>query len=180
MDLREFQHVSSPSPPRLAVYLLCILGGVAGTAAALYQNTLHAAGLILVAPIIEELCKPIGLIILLDKRPGWIRSKWEIVILAVLAAAVFATLENLLYIFVNAPGKGAGFAIFRFTAPTSMHLIATGVFSIGLAKAWKCTMVTAKRFDITMCFRYYLLAAGIHAAYNTVVVILHYAKVLTF
>ena len=181
MDDMQFE--SWPrAAPKWGVYLLGALGGIAGAGAAIWQNTAHFAGLltIFVAPVVEELCKPIGLIIMLDKRPHWLGSAREVVVVALISALVFATLENLLYIFVNAPGRGAAFAIFRFTVPTSMHLIATGIFAAGMAKTWRRMMAGGKRFDINICFRYYLAAVIVHAAYNGIVALLAVAGVINF
>lgn len=181
MNHTGFETSPRRTVPKVIVYLLAIVGGVAGTAAAFYQNMANMSPLLLfVAPVVEELCKPIGLIIMLDKRPRWVDSRTEVVVLALLAAAVFATLENLLYIFVNAPGMGTGYAIFRFTVPTSMHLIATGVFAVGIGKGWERMRNHGGRFDIDVCFRYYLAAVVIHAAYNGVALLLVKLGVLKF
>ncbi len=173
---------AAATAPKVRVYFLALLGGVVGAAAACYQNSLYASGLVvvLVAAVVEEMCKPIALIVMLDKRPRWFTGTTEIVILGLISAMVFASLENLLYIFVIAPGKSAFYAVFRFTVPTALHMTATGIFSVGLAKAWRIGRQRGRRFDIDTCFRYYLIAVAIHAVYNVVAVILFMTGILHF
>ncbi len=50
-----------------------------------------------VAPAIEEILKPMGVIFLLETRPHYLRSAFHVVVLCVVGALVFATLENLLF-----------------------------------------------------------------------------------
>lgn len=174
---------AQPRPPAALVYVLGTLGGVAGLVAALWQEVRHGPALllmVLVAPAIEEICKPIGLVFMLDKRPGWLRSPAQVVTLAVLGAFVFATLENLLYIYVYHPGGGAGFVIWRFGVCTAMHVVASLVMGLGLAKMWKHIRSQGGHFDIDVCFRYYVAAVAIHAGFNSIVVGLQWTGLLEF
>ena len=120
-------------PPAPVVYLVAILGGIAGAAAAIYQEAAHASHIltVVVAAFVEEFCKPIGLLVMLNKRPGWLKSTRQIVFLAVLAAAMFATLENVLYVHVTFPNAGPAYTVFRYTVCTAMHVTASGVFGVG-------------------------------------------------
>jgi RsiW-degrading membrane proteinase PrsW (M82 family) len=158
----------------VVVYLLALLGGVAGTLAAVWEEWTRGVWLlvVLVAPAIEEICKPIAIVLMLEKRPHWLRSGTEVVLLALVGSAVFSTLENVIYIYVYAPGEGLAFAVFRFTVCLGMHLIATAVFAVGLAKMWRTIRRTGRAFDIDYCFKYYVAAVVIHAAYNATVTIL--------
>ncbi len=172
----------APRPPTVVIYLIAALGGVAGTIAAIWEESTRATWLmaVLVAPAIEEICKPIAIVLLLDKRPHWLRRRSEIFVLVILSAAVFATLENLLYVFAYAPDAGPDFVLWRFTVCTTLHLTASGVFGLGLGKMWEHQRTHGGRFDIDVCFRYYVVAVALHAAYNAAVMVLHLTGVLVF
>lgn len=169
-------------PPAVAIYLLGVVGGLAGTVAAIYQEFLHAFWLVvvLVGPAIEEACKPIGVILILEKFPHWLRSRKQVLLMAVLGALVFATLENLIYVHVYHPEAGTRFVALRYAVCTSVHVAATAVFGAGLAKMWRRIRETGGSFDIDVIFRYYVGAVAIHAAYNTTVVILELTELLKF
>ncbi len=117
---------SRPPPP--VVWVIALGGSVGGTLAAIVENSAHAMNplmgvllLVAVAPAVEEICKPLAIVFLLDKRPRWLRSPWEIIALAAVSAVVFATLENLLYIFVNYRQGSAAFVLYRLTVCTAVH-----------------------------------------------------------
>ncbi len=173
---------STRRPWRLWVWLIGLLGGVGGTLAAILEESTHGVWLmvVLVGPAIEEICKPIAVVFLIYKRPDWLRSRGEVVAMSLLGAAVFATLENLVYVYVYAPSVGPGFAMFRFTVCTTLHLTATAVFAVGLAKMWRKARERGGGFDIDVCFRYYVAAVVIHAGYNITVTVLNRFGLLRF
>lgn len=173
-----------PRPPLVLIYLLGILGGVASIGTALFQNTMHyglslfAFGI--VAAFVEELSKPIGLIIMLDKRPWWLRNRFEVIGMALLGALVFAGIENLMYIFILAEEITAAFVAWRLIICTALHLTATGVFAIGISRVWKRMQTRGEPFDLDKIFRWYLIAVIIHATYNVSVTVLSIVGVLRF
>jgi len=174
--------VTEKRPSLAWITLLALAGGVAGVAGAIYKEAFTSPLLVavLVGPAIEEIMKPIGVVFLLDKRPHWLRSGGHTLAMAVLGALVFATLENLTYVFVYAPQFGAGYRVFRFTVCTAMHLGATAVFGVGLGRMWRHIREKGGHFDIDVCFRYYVVAVAIHAGYNTLAMILTATGALRF
>lgn len=172
-----------PRPPWAGwVYLLAVAGGVIGMLAAVYEEIVHGSWLamVLVGPAIEEVCKPLIVIILLEKRAYWFASRAQVIICAVLAALVFATLENLTYVHVYHPDGGAGFVLWRYAVCTSLHVLASTVFAVGLGKMWRHIRRTGAGFDIDYIFRYYVAAVIIHAAYNSTVLVLYWLGTLRF
>ena len=174
-------------PPAPVVWLIAIVGSVGGVGAAMLKSSAMAFDpmlgvllLVVVAPAVEEICKPLAMVFLLDKRPHWFRGPTEIVILAACSALVFATLENLLYIFVNNPGGSSSFVVFRLTVCTALHVTASTVFGFGLAKMWRHIRDKGGHFDIDVCFKYYVTAVIIHGAYNGTALILSWAGMLKF
>ncbi len=174
---------SRPRPPAAVwVYLLAICSGVVGILAAVYEEILHGSwlGMVLVGPAIEEVCKVLGVILILETRAHWFRSRHQVVICAALGALVFATVENLLYVHLYHPSGGAAFVLWRYGVCTALHLTATTVFAVGLAKMWRHIRRTGGAFDIDLIFRYYVAAVAIHAIYNTSMLALALTGVLEF
>ena len=127
---------TGPIPSRLVVYALAVLGGLGGVVAAISQE-LQSVGLlavVLVAPAVEEICKPLGVVFMLDKRPHWIRAGGEVVLMSVLGALTFASVENVIYIFVYHPNGSADFIAWRLIICTGMHVLASTIMGIGLAR----------------------------------------------
>ncbi len=170
------------APAAALIYLLAVAGGVVGILAAVWEEMAHTSwlGMVLVGPAIEEVCKPLLVIILIEKRPHWFRHRAQVVICAILAALVFATLENLVYVHFYHPTGGWKFVLWRYTICTALHVTASTVFAVGLAKMWRRIKQTGGRFDIDYIFRYYVVAVVIHAVYNTSVLIAEMSGVLTF
>ena len=175
--------ISRPRPPAIVVYMLALLGAVAGIPAAIVEQMGHSLQgislIVLIAPIVEEICKLLGLILLLEKRHHWLGGPAEIVILAALSGAVFATIENGLYIFVYAPEAKEGFVAFRLMVCTSLHVATSTVFGIGLARVWR-RMRAGRKFEIEPAMWFYVAAVALHAAYNTSVFVLSLTGVLEF
>jgi RsiW-degrading membrane proteinase PrsW (M82 family) len=177
----------SGPPAALVVWIIAIVGSVGGIGAAILNNSTLAIDpmvgilvFVVAGPAVEEICKPLAIVFLLDKRPHWFRGSTEIVILAACSALVFATLENLLYIFVHNPGGPASFVIYRLTVCTALHVTASTVFGLGLAKMWRRIRDKGGHFDIDICFKYYATAVIIHGVYNGSALILEWSGVLNF
>ena len=180
----------SPRPNIAVVYALAILGGAIGILAAVVEEfrlgtlTGQALVMVLAAPAVEEICKPIGLVFIIDKRPHWLRGRLQIVIMAVLGAAAFATIENALYVYLYHRNAGPGFILWRYVVCTGMHLTASCIFGLGLAKAWtkarQRNIEETGGFDIDDCFRYYVAAVVIHGAYNGAVLLLESTGIIGF
>lgn len=180
-------HAPTVRPSAPIVWLIALLGSIGGTLAALLETSAYAMQrpmgvllLVVVAPAVEEICKPLALVFLLDKRPRWLRSRAEILVLAGLSGLIFASLENLLYLFWSHPDGGTGFVLWRLTVCTGLHLATSTVFGFGLAAMWRHILARGGHFDIDVCFRYYLAATILHGSYNGLMLILTWTGVLRF
>ena len=176
-----------PVPPwspttEMRVFLVACAGGLLGTLGAVLEEGLSVVPLafVVVGPVIEEVMKPIGMIILLEKRPRWIRGAAQVVIYSVLGAVIFATIENLVYIFVFHPRGGPSFVAFRFTACTALHVVCTTIFALGLVKVWRRVRTGAGSFDLDDGLGYVIAAVAVHGLYNLTVTILEKLEVLKF
>lgn len=173
-----------PRPRLLLAYLAAMVGGVVGIPAAVLQEMRTYSGLwlgaIVVAPLVEEIVKPIGVMFVMEKRFHWLRSRRQVVAMAALGALVFATLENLMFIHVYCPEAGAAFVAWRYIVCTALHVSATTIMGLGLARCWLRMKRRGEKFRIKGLLWPYLAAAGLHAGYNATALILVKTGVLSF
>jgi RsiW-degrading membrane proteinase PrsW (M82 family) len=164
------------------IYAVALLGSLGGILAAIMDEmtSMSLLAAIAVGPAIEELCKPIAVIFMLEKRPYWLSSAAQVVGLSVLGAVVFATIENVIYIFVYHPDGGTDFILWRLIICTGLHVIASLVMGIGLAKMYQHIRRRGGGLRLAPVAGYYMAAVGIHAAYNAIVTLLSIAGVLRF
>lgn len=179
---------AAPRPRVLLAYLVAMVGGVVGIPAAVIQGSRGFSGLwlgaIVLAPLVEEVVKPVGVMFIMEKRFHWLRSRRQVVVMAALGAVVFATLENLTYIhgysFIYHRDPSAAYMAWRYMVCTSLHVAASTIFGLGLARTWQGMRRTGGRFKIKGLLWPYLAAVGLHAAYNTTVLILEKSGILSF
>ena len=158
----------------LSVALLAaILGGPFAVLGAFMAGRQGWSGLlymVVFAPVIEEIMKQSGMIYLLERRPYRIFTSWQFVFSALVSALVFATIENLLYIHVYAPQvtlvDHEFYASFRWTVCTALHVCCSAIASIGMIRVWKKQLADGKPADLSVAFRYFLIAIVIHGGYN--------------
>jgi len=123
------------------------------------------------APVIEELLKQSGMIYLLEKKPYRVFAAWQFVFSAVVSAAIFATIENLLYIHLYVPSAvllvaPAVFAKFRWTICTALHIACSGIASLGMIRVWRKQLADGKAADLTVAYPYFVAAIVVHGGYN--------------
>ena len=169
--------------PHIAViYAVAMLGSLGGILAAIMDEmtSMSLMAAIAIGPAIEELCKPIAVIFMLEKRPYWLSSAAQVVVLSVLGAVIFASIENVIYIFVYHPEGGTAFILWRLIICTGLHVVASLVMGLGLAKVYRQIRRRGGGLRLAPVAGYYLAAVGIHAAYNALVTFLAISGVLRF
>lgn len=137
-------------------------GGIGiGVIVAGSQDLAMAVVIVVIAPLVEEVMKPLGIYLLrMDLRPILTLREWAI--LGFLAGLAFSLLEDALYIFVYAgPAYGAegmlATAVFRLHIP--VHMVGTTMVGFGVGM-W-CQSKRIKPFLLTLAF-----AIAIHAFWN--------------
>lgn len=119
---------------------------------------------VLVAPFVEELIKPIGI---LQRVKGEVNEVEDGIIFGVACAMGFAAVENVAYMFQDLEEFGGAIAlstvIGRSISAVLLHASATAFTGYGIAKA-----ILAKRSVFT-AIPYYLVAVFLHGAYNFIV-----------
>ncbi len=129
----------------------------------------------IIAPVSEEILKQSGLIYLLEFKPYRVQSRWQIYLASLLAALVFASLENILYTTVYVqPGDVEDFAAFvqyRWTVCTSLHVVCTLISAHGLVWMWERVQKQHEPADLQVAYPFFFTAMLLHGIYNLTVTV---------
>jgi RsiW-degrading membrane proteinase PrsW (M82 family) len=141
------------------------------------QTAFRILYMILFAPVVEELLKQSGMVYLLEKKPYRIFSAGQFIIAAAVSAAVFATIENLLYIYLYSKGQPmedpATFCCFRWSICTLLHVTCSIIASLGLVQVWKKQLADGRAADLAYGFKFFLAAIIVHGLYNLTVTVVN-------
>lgn len=129
-------------------------------------------------PIIEELLKASGALYLAEQRPWLVPSAPTLVLVTVGAALVFATIENLLYLYIYIDEPDRFITVWRWTVATSLHAVASGIAGIGVAKMWSRTHRTGEQPNMRVARPWLVGAAVLHGTYNLAVTIAELTDVI--
>ena len=159
------------------VPLLYVLGGAffASLGAFIEEGSISfgfTLGIVVIGPVIEEVLKPFGVIILLEKGALYLRSKAHIFWLCLTAALAFSLLENLLYVYVylvpyfHYPHLYMDTLIYRYTVCVLLHISTTSVMAMGLMRQFDVIKNNQGKFALENITPYIVTAAAIHGSYN--------------
>ena len=170
-SLKDYRHKS-------LISLIYALGGGVFASLGTFVEELSFGGgfllgVVLIGPLIEEVLKPIGIIILLEKDPAGFHSKTHILWLCALSALVFSLLENILYIYIyldkvirEYPSFFREVFYYRYTVCVLLHISTTLILGLGLVKEFERIKENAEKFMLENVTLYIGLAVGIHGIYN--------------
>jgi RsiW-degrading membrane proteinase PrsW (M82 family) len=159
--------------------LVALIGGLFGIVGAVVQEVRNPGLLllpILGAPIIEEALKPVGVYILQVRWPHLIIGRLHAAILAAIGGLTFGVIEALVYVFVYTSDPPDWFVTYRFTLPLVLHTTCSFLVGLGITRqliSWAQQGGSVPRDSRN----FYLTAVAIHAAYNTIGIILSLAGV---
>ena len=122
------------------------------------------------APVVEETLKIAAAAIVVERRPWLFRSVDQIRLATVGAAAVFAIVENLIYLNIYLPSPTPMTVAWRWTVCVALHVGCTLVASNGVARVWQRTNVERRPPRITDCAPMLTAAIILHAFYNLSVI----------
>ena len=92
-------------------------------------------GPVVAGPLIEEVLKPTGLVILLTLRSDLKLSAPMGMLAGALAGLVFASVENLIYLEIYIPDHDARLTVWRWSVCVGMHVICSALVGYGLARS---------------------------------------------
>jgi hypothetical protein len=173
----------NPSKKSLLPLWYAVVGGFFASLGAFIEETARNALFIfvLIGPLIEEILKPIGVIVLLESKPSYIHSKFQILWLCIVGALIFSFLENLIYIWWYASRcLSLKFIVFRYTVCVGVHLVSTIILSLGLMKEFMRIKSKGARFELENTLPFIIGAVVFHGGYNLLIYVLTTNRLLTF
>lgn len=154
-----------------AVFLgLCAVSGLFAVVCAFGKGAIGWAALAIVigAPVIEEIGKAAGPLMVMEKRPWLFRGPSSLLLIGLVSGLIFATIENLLYFFVYIePEKlTPGIVLWRLTVCTAVHIAGASISCAGLARAWTHAAREKGPFSMDMAVPFFIGAIVLHGTYN--------------
>jgi RsiW-degrading membrane proteinase PrsW (M82 family) len=135
-------------------------------------------GVVLFGPIIEELLKASGALYLAEQRPWLVPRASTLVLVTMGAALTFATIENLLYLNVYIDEPDRFITVWRWTVATALHVTASCIAGIGIAKMWLQTDRNGEAPNLRVAQPWLVGAAVLHGTYNLAVTIAELTDVI--
>jgi RsiW-degrading membrane proteinase PrsW (M82 family) len=158
----------------LVTFLLALAAGpwaVVGTfLAGSGEGAFALVVLVAVGPLIEEVMKVGAALWVVEVRPYWFRSPWQIAIGAAASGLAFAAIENLLYLQLYVPNPTPQLALWRWTVCVTLHTSCTLVAGIGLIRIWRRTMHDKTRPELSLGAPLLIAAIVLHGTYNALAV----------
>ena len=163
--------------------ILYALGGVffASLGAFIEESSIvfgFTLGLVVIGPVIEEVLKPFGVVVLLEKGALYLRSKSHVFWLCITSGLVFSLIENLLYTYVyllpyfKYPHLYMETLIYRYTVCILLHIFTTSIMAIGLMRQFDVVKKNKGKFALENITPYIVIAASIHGSYNFLALLL--------
>ncbi len=128
-----------------------------------------------VGPVAEEMLKIGATAMTLEVRPYWIRSRTQVMAAVVVGAFIFATIENLLYIHWYIEEASTAIQHWRWQVCTALHVGATTVAGMGLAKAHRESARNLSKLRLELVFPYIVAAVIIHGVYNGLAILFDFS-----
>ncbi|MBM3940138.1 MAG: PrsW family intramembrane metalloprotease [SAR202 cluster bacterium] len=168
----------SGTMPSWAWLFVAVSGAVLGVGGAFIQETLRADVFMpfIAGPMIEEAMKPVGLYVLLARRPASFGSRSRVAVMGALAGMAFGLVESVVYVLIyysalaGAPAP-PDYVAFRFTVPVAMHAAATFIFSMGITPRLRAS-VTGQVPFLSGSWRWFVPAVALHSLYNVAVAVI--------
>ena len=124
--------------------------------------------------VMEEMLKIGAALMVLERRPFFFRRPSQFFVATLGSALLFATIENLLYIYFYFPEGSAEFIYWRWTVCTGLHVGATAIATLGLVRIWKAAQPVDDpprdftRPSIAHGAAFFTAAIVLHGVHNTV------------
>jgi RsiW-degrading membrane proteinase PrsW (M82 family) len=159
-----------------AVLAVAVASGPFAVAAAMTQNSLSGAALVLllvaVGPLIEEIVKGAGALFLAEQRPWLVPAAWTLPVVACLSGLVFATIENWWYLEVLIDEPSAQIVRWRWTFGPLVHGTGSLIVGLGAVRLWRSAMDSGRRAAFDAAQPFIVTAAVFHGLYNGLALLL--------
>lgn len=160
-----------------AITLAALVAGpfaIVGAIAASLGNITFGAilGVVLFAPVIEEVAKAAGAVYLVERHPWVIRQRSTLPLITLLAGLFFAVVENVLYLEVYIEDPSTTIVVWRWIAGPLLHGGAAFVSGLGVARMWERVDRGDGLPDWSVAMPFVIVAVVVHALYNGTVTVL--------
>ncbi|MBX3385870.1 MAG: PrsW family intramembrane metalloprotease [Phycisphaeraceae bacterium] len=149
---------------------------IVGTFAAQFMGAaeggLSLFGLVLVAPLIEEVMKIAAVTWAVERRPYWFRSPGQLLICCVASGVVFAAIENVLYLEVYIADPSSAIVWWRWTVCVALHSGCSLIAGLGLRRIWTRCVSRLERPEMSLGLPFLTVAIVVHAVYNALAMVL--------
>lgn len=152
-----------------------LLGGpfaVVGAFMEQFQGGFYAGTLLVVilfGPAIEEVMKIAIAAVVIETRCHWFQRTEQIQLAAIGAAAMFAAIENIIYLTIYIPNPSAEIVAWRWTVCVALHVGCTAIATRGLVSVWQRAMTEQRPPRISDGHRMLITAIIVHGVYNAAV-----------
>jgi len=158
---------------RLIAVLWALSGGLFAVGAA-FLKEFTSGGALLMAAVVEEILKPVGVYYLLRRRRHYLSSRLNVALLSTLGGIVFAAIENVVYLKVYFPDPEPRLVLYRWTVCVAVHAVCSFIMGLGLGNLLG-RFNRGEPFELEACIKWIAAAVVLHAGYNTVVIFFHVA-----
>ncbi len=128
-----------------------------------------ASALVLVVvfgPATEEVVKVAVALWVVETRPYLFRRVEQLQVATLGAAALFAVIENILYLYVYYPQHDLLFALWRWTICVALHVGCTALATRGVAMVWRRCVTELRPARLGNALPYLIGAIVVHGCYN--------------
>lgn len=155
----------------LTVLAITLAGGLFAIAGALCTEG-GPMMLIVFGPVTEEVMKVAAAAIVVETKPYLIKRSGQLFAATLTSAAVFAVIENVLYLNVYIPNPSPNIVAWRWVICTAMHMTTAGIATVGVARVWERTCSQLRKPTLPIELQWLVLAIVIHGSYNALAVVL--------
>jgi hypothetical protein len=158
----------------VTVLVACAAGpwGVLGAFAGANATGFALLAMCVFGPIAEEVSKVAAAMWIVEKRPYCYLSGAQILFCAACGGLAFASIENLIYMYVYVPDHSREFVAFRWTVCVALHMSCSTMAGLGLVKVWRESITNLQKPRLELAYSWMATAMVCHGIYNFTVTIL--------
>jgi len=127
---------------------------------------------IVIGPTTEEMAKIALLYWTIERRPYRLLRGWQILLIAAAGGLVFATIENMMYLFVYIPDPSPLLVMWRLVICTLLHVGCSLIAGVGMLMLWRAAQSGPSRPDTAIAFPYLVGAIVAHGIYNAFAILI--------
>ena len=160
----------------IVMFWVALAGGPWSVLSALYVGSLGGSvfSLLMITvfgPVSEEIAKVAAALWVVEKRPFWFKSIWQLFVCAGCSGLAFAAIENVIYMYVYVPDHTEEFVKFRWTVCVFLHISCSLVAAVGLARIWDNAVRNLHPPKLALGVPWFTIAMVGHGLYNASMVL---------